>query len=134
VSRDYRDDPEYQALYAAIIASPFDHNPRLVLADWLEEQIRYEQDAGVRHLFEKSQMLRCDPDAMSKLVVGSVYMPYLTSGHQVYRIFNDPNSSDLDEPDSAHFRRLDEFLFHAARCRAGLPWVEYQHAEQEVAA
>jgi uncharacterized protein (TIGR02996 family) len=198
VSRDYRDDPDYQRLYQAIIASPFDQLPRLVLADWLEEfnpnlqmlaacmrvplelvsptQAADLQDNGLfiaeitltsqqfidhAHEIVKRHPVRrwvlSDARVERMMDLSWIALPgyrhpsqvscpldqmYQTTDRltgttsvgpqQLCMLLHMAKCQARDELDSAHFRRLDEFLFHAARCRAGLPWVEYHHAEQEV--
>ena len=42
------DDPEYLALVAAVLASPRDDLPRLVLADWLEERGQTDRAVYIR--------------------------------------------------------------------------------------
>jgi uncharacterized protein (TIGR02996 family) len=50
---DYRDHPEYRALLAAVKAAPGDDLPRLVLADWLEENGEAERAALIRVMCAK---------------------------------------------------------------------------------
>jgi uncharacterized protein (TIGR02996 family) len=45
---DYRTHPEYRALLASVLAAPADDAPRLVLADWLDENGRPERAKLVR--------------------------------------------------------------------------------------
>jgi uncharacterized protein (TIGR02996 family) len=47
-ARDYRTNPEYRALLASVLAAPADDAPRLVLADWFEDNGEGERAEWIR--------------------------------------------------------------------------------------
>ncbi|MBN9117928.1 MAG: TIGR02996 domain-containing protein [Planctomycetes bacterium] len=56
-------DPEYDALYAAVCAAPDDDAPRLVLADWLDEHNDPHRAAYIRAQVGLAQARAADPHA-----------------------------------------------------------------------
>ena len=56
-------DPEYDALYAAVCASPDDDTPRLVLADWLDEHDDPHRAAFIRAQIGLARAREADPHA-----------------------------------------------------------------------
>jgi uncharacterized protein (TIGR02996 family) len=54
---------EYEALYAAVCASPADDTPRLVLADWLDEHNDPHRAAFIRAEVELARLRETDPHA-----------------------------------------------------------------------
>jgi uncharacterized protein (TIGR02996 family) len=58
---------EYEALYAAVCASPADDTPRLVLADWLDEHNDPHRAAYIRASVELARLRETDPHAAAVL-------------------------------------------------------------------
>jgi uncharacterized protein (TIGR02996 family) len=56
-------DPEYDALYAAVCAAPDDDTPRLVLADWLDEHDDPHRAAHIRAEVQLHRLREDDPHA-----------------------------------------------------------------------
>lgn len=56
-------DPEYDALYAAVCAAPDDDTPRLVLADWLDEHDDPHRAAYMRAAVQLHRLRENDPHA-----------------------------------------------------------------------
>ncbi len=60
-----------QALRSAMFASPQDQMPRLIYADWLDEQGRFEEGERVRrYAYEKLPYLRYDNGYERKIDFG----------------------------------------------------------------
>jgi uncharacterized protein (TIGR02996 family) len=57
----YDDSPEYRALFAGVVERPDDDAPRLVLADWLEENGHPERAELIRLQIELERTPRHDP-------------------------------------------------------------------------
>src|SRR4051812_47586230 len=56
-------DPEYDALYAAVCAAPEDDTPRLVLTDWLDEHDDPHRAAYIRAQIGLEREREADPHA-----------------------------------------------------------------------
>src|SRR5262245_7977563 len=93
-----RSDPEYDALYAAVCASPADDTARLVLADWLDEHDDPHRAAFIRAQVGLAQAREADPHA-------AAVFDFFSAGFRVWSRYADPAAIS---PAVAHMAELSK--------------------------